>query len=278
MNIIVFSIVAGVAAVAAGLLGSVSGLGGGVIIIPFLTLVLGVDIRYAIGASLISVIATSSGAAIAYVKDGYCNLRVGMFLEVATTLGAVLGAHLASMLPVNVISIVFGVVLLPCAYVAVQTHLKDNIAYVPNGMAQRLHLDSDYPSHGLKRNYHVQHISLGFGLMSIAGMLSSLLGIGSGEFKVLAMDRAMHLPFKVSTATSNFMIGVTAAASAGVYLRRGYISPSLSMPVMLGVLSGSFIGARCLGRLHTRFLRIVFAVILIAVAVEMIHKGLTGEI
>lgn len=277
MSILTFSIVAGLGAIAAGLLGAVSGLGGGVIIIPFLTLILGVDIRYAIGASLISVIATSSGAAIAYIKDGYSNVRLGMFLEVATTLGAFLGAHLASVLPVHVISIIFGIVLLPSAWLALRVHPHGAVTDRRDAWSRRLQLDAAYPSHGQWKPYRVQHVPLGFGLMSIAGVLSGLLGIGSGEFKVLALDQAMRLPFKVSTATSNFMIGVTAAASAGVYLNRGYISPSITMPVMIGVLLGSFLGARLLRHLRTRVLRFTFAILMTGVAIEMIHKGITGR-
>jgi len=276
MSILLFSIVAGLGAIAAGLLGSLSGLGGGVIIIPFLTLVLGVDIRYAIGASLVSVIATSSGAAVAYVKDGYSNIRLGMFLEVATTMGALLGAHLASVLPVNVISVIFGLVLLPSAYMAMRFHPHAILSSHQDTWSAHLHLDGNYPSHGELRPYRVQHVPLGFSLMSVAGVLSGLLGIGSGEFKVLAMDQAMCLPFKVSTATSNFMIGVTAAASAGIYLNRGYVSPSITMPVIVGVLVGSFFGARAIKHLHTRYLRIVFALLMIGVAIEMIHKGIAG--
>jgi uncharacterized protein len=276
MNIAEFTVVAFIGAIAAGILGALSGLGGGVIIIPFLTLVLGVDIRYAIGASLISVIATSSGAAIAYIRDGYSNIRLGMFLEVSTTLGAVAGARLASVLPVNAISIIFGVVLLPAAYMAIRFRPQSEPSNGQVTVPDRLHLNGSYPSHGRLKAYRVRHVPLGFGLMSIAGMISGLLGIGSGEFKVLAMDQAMQVPFKVSTATSNFMIGVTAAASAGVYLNRGYISPTITMPVMVGVLLGSFFGARAIHHLRTRALRIMFALLMVGVAVEMIHKGIVG--
>lgn len=278
MSILLFSIVAGLGAVVAGLLGALTGLGGGVIIVPFLTLALGVDIRYAIGASLVSVIATSSGAAISYIRDGYSNVRLGMFLEVATTLGALVGAHLASILPVNVISIIFGFVLLPSAYIAIRFRPNETLSAHQDSWSAQLHLDGNYPSHGELKAYRVQHVPLGFGLMSVAGIISGLLGIGSGEFKVMAMDQAMRLPFKVSTATSNFMIGVTAAASAGVYLNRGYVSPSITMPVMVGVLIGSFLGARAIRHVRTRLLRIVFALLMTGVALEMIHKGITGNL
>jgi hypothetical protein len=199
-----------------------------------------------------------------------------MFLEVATTLGALLGAHLASVLPVNTIAIIFGLVLLPSAYMAIHPPSESALSSHQSTFSARLHLDGNYPSHGKLKPYHVQHLPAGFGLMSLAGVLSGLLGIGSGEFKVMAMDQAMRLPFKVSTATSNFMIGVTAAASAGVYLNRGYISPTITMPVMVGVLLGSFLGARAMGHMKTRFLRIVFALLMVGVAAEMIHKGVAG--
>jgi hypothetical protein len=278
MSILFFSIVAGIGAVVAGVLGALSGLGGGIIIIPFLTLVLGVDIRYAIGASLVSVIATSSAAAVAYIRDGYSNIRLGMFLELATTAGAVLGAHLTSVVPVNVISIIFGVVLLPSAYMAVRLHPQALPAEGRDSLSARFQLDGAYPSHGQWRSYCVQNIPLGFGLMSIAGIISGMLGIGSGELKVLAMDQAMHVPFKVSTATSNFMIGVTAAASAGIYMNRGYVSPSITMPVVAGVLIGSFLGARAMTHIRSKSLRFVFGILLAGIAAEMIYKGIAGRL
>lgn len=266
----------GCGSLAAGFLGSLTGLGGGVVVVPLLALVFGVDLRYAIGASLVSVIATSSGAAAAYVREGYSNIRVGMFLEIATTIGALTGAFVATVAPASAISIIFGSVLIVSAYLSSREHPQPKGGVSPDPLATRLRMDSTYPtSHGHEK-YHVQRVPLGFGLMYIAGVLSGLLGVGSGAFKVLAMDQAMHLPFKVSTTTSNFMIGVTAAASAGIYLRRGYIDPGLAMPVMLGVLIGSLIGARLLSFAHTRVLRIVFAVVVVAVAVEMIYKGATG--
>lgn len=278
MNVLEFSSLLGGGAFAAGLLGSLTGLGGGVVIVPLLTLAFHVDIRYAIGASLVSVIATSSGAASAYVKEGYSNIRVGMFLEIATSLGALLGAALAARIPTSAIAIIFGVVLLYSAVDSLRSHGHAESAGEPDAVATRLHLDSTFPGPEGRTSYHVQAVPAGFGIMIGAGMLSGLLGIGSGAMKVLAMDRAMHLPFKVSTTTSNFMIGVTAAASAGVYFSRGYIDPGLSMPVMLGVLAGSILGTRILMRAQVRTLRIVFAVVIFALAVEMIYNGWTGRI
>jgi uncharacterized membrane protein YfcA len=278
VNLIEFALLVGAGSLGAGFLGSLTGLGGGVVLVPLLALVFGVDIRYAIGASLISVIATSSGAAAAYVKEGYTNLRVGMFLEIATTLGALGGAFLAVRVPTAWIAVVFGVVLIHSAYLSSRAPSSGEEAGTSDAWATRLRLDGSYPTPSGPKAYHVRAVPTGFGLMFGAGALSGLLGIGSGAIKVLAMDRAMHLPFKVSTTTSNFMIGVTAAASAGVYLNRGYIDPGLAMPVMLGVLFGSLVGARVLARARTRLLRIIFSLVILLLGVEMIYNGLTGRL
>jgi uncharacterized membrane protein YfcA len=276
VNVLEFTLVVGLGALAAGFLGSLTGLGGGVVIVPLLAIGLGIDIHYAIGASLVSVIATSSGAAAAYVKEGYSNIRIGMLLEVGTTLGALAGAFLAVLLPVSVISVLFGIVLLISAYLSSRPRPEHAADDRPDPLAVRLRLDSTYPTAHGPQAYRVHHVPAGFGLMVVAGVLSGLLGIGSGAFKVLALDQVMRLPFKVSTTTSNFMIGVTAAASAGVYLSRGYIDPGVAMPVMLGVLAGSLLGTRVLVVARTRVLRIVFAVVILALALEMIYKGLVG--
>jgi hypothetical protein len=235
-------------------------------------------LRYAIGASLMSAIATSSGAASAYVREGYSNVRIGLFLEVATTFGALFGAFLASWISTSVLAVVFGGVLLHAAWLSTRDHGPSHEAASSDPLAMRLRLDGTYPTAQGLRAYHVQRVKTGFGLMFGAGTVSGLLGIGSGSLKVIAMDRAMRIPFKVSTTTSNFMIGVTAAASAGVYLHRGYIEPLLAMPVMLGVLAGSLAGARLLTGASTRALRVVFAVVVGAMAVEMIVNGLRGKI
>lgn len=266
------------AAFIAGFLGSLTGLGGGVVVTPVLTLFLGVDLRYAIGASLVSVIATSSGAAAAYVRDGYSNIRIGMFLEIATTLGALFGAYLGTHVPTGALSVVFGIVLLQAAW---QTSREPKTRKDPlptDPIAGRLHLHGSYDTAQGPVRYQARRVKTGFGLMFGAGTLSGLLGIGSGSLKVIAMDQAMQLPFKVSTATSNFMIGVTAAASASVYLSRGYVNPGIAMPVMLGVLSGSLIGARFLARLEVVLLRRVFAAVVGLIALEMIVNGLRGKI
>lgn len=262
----------------AGLVGALTGLGGGVVLVPFLTLLFKVDIRYAIGASLVSVIATSSGAAAAYVKEGISNIRIGMFLEIATTLGALLGAHLAARVSTHAIAIVFGMVLLFSAYFARKPRPLHERTLPPDPLATRLRLNGSFPDAEGDRSYNVQHVPAGWTLMFGAGALSGLLGIGSGAMKVLAMDQAMRIPFKVSTSTSNFMIGVTAAASAGVYLRRGYIDPGLAMPVMLGVLAGSLVGAKLLMRVHTKWLRLGFSLVIALLALEMVYNGLSGRI
>lgn len=279
MSPILFIVLLGVGSLAAGLLGAITGLGGGVILVPLLVTAFGVDIRYAIGASIVSVIATSSGAAAAYVKEGFSNVRVGMVLEVATTVGALSGAWLAPHVPARGLSVVFGIVLIGSAYLA--RHQEDHVdEHEPaDRIATRLHLDSSYPARdGTIRSYHVRNVPAGFGLMYVAGILSGLLGIGSGAVKVLAMDRAMKLPLKVSTTTSNFMIGVTAAASAGIYLRRGYIDPVLATPVVLGVLLGSIVGAMILRRAPSARLRRVLVVLIVLLGIEMLVSGVTGRV
>jgi uncharacterized membrane protein YfcA len=267
----------GLGSLLAGFLGSLTGLGGGVVIVPMLTLLFHVDIRYAIGAALVSVIATSSGAAAAYVKEGYSNVRVGMFLEIATTVGALVGAGVALHLHVSMIAIIFGLALIFSALASLREKSEHVTAVAPDRIATWLRMDSGYPTPDGMKQYHVRGVPLGFGLMFGAGVLSGLLGIGSGAVKVLAMDQAMKLPFKVSTTTSNFMIGVTAAASAGIYLSRGYIDPGIAMPVMLGVLGGSLIGARVLAGATVRSLRLVFAVVIGFLAIEMIYNGFAGK-
>jgi uncharacterized membrane protein YfcA len=279
LNTLAFSAIVAAASFCAGFLGSLTGLGGGVVIVPLLTLVFHADIRYAIGASLVSIIATSSGAAAAYVKEGFTNIRIGMLLEIATALGALVGASLVAVIPANVIAVIFGLVLLQSAYLA-SRHRPDHLTadMAPDRLAARLRLDSTFPTESGEMRYHVRRVPGGFALMWLAGVLSGLLGIGSGAVKVLAMDQVMLMPFKVSTATSNFMIGVTAAASAGIYLRRGYVAPGLAMPVMLGVLAGAMVGARLLFRMPTRQLRILFAAVIVVLALEMIYHGIAGEL
>jgi uncharacterized protein len=204
-------------------------------------------------------------------------VRIGMFLEVATTLGAVGGAYLTARISTHAIGIIFGITLLYSAWSGFR-HQQDHIQHQQDKLAEKLKLSGDYPTEKGRQAYVAQNVPAGFGIMFIAGILSGLLGIGSGAVKVLAMDHAMKLPFKVSTTTSNFMIGVTAAASAGIYLGRGYIAPGLAAPVMLGVLAGSLAGARMLVSLRVPILRVIFAVVIVALGVEMIYSGATGRL
>lgn len=278
MDNLEFTAIIAIASILAGLLGSLTGLGGGVVIVPLLTLGFGVDLRYAIGSALVSVIATSSGAAIAYVREGYSNIRVGMFLEVATTFGAVTGALIAAKAPTRVIAIIFGLVMLASTYLSNRRHQTQAVNLPVDPLAARLKLDGSYPTPEGEQSYHAQHVPGGFAVMLIAGILSGLLGIGSGALKVVAMDQVMQLPFKVSTTTSNFMIGVTAAASAGIYFSRGYIDPGLCMPVLLGVLVGAWCGAKVLVRAKVTALRVIFSIAILAIGIEMIYNGITGGI
>ncbi|HVP29303.1 MAG TPA: sulfite exporter TauE/SafE family protein [Myxococcota bacterium] len=274
MTVLDFAALVALGSLGAGFLGSLTGLGGGIVVIPMLTLGFGVDIRYAAGAALVSVIATSCGAASAYVREGYSNLRIGMLLEIATTAGAVAGAAIASRVPTAALSVVFGVVLLVSAALGMRHAADPSGDDPPDPLARRLRLDGTLPTPDGPRPYHAHRVPAAFAIMGVAGGLSGLLGIGSGAFKVLALDRAMRLPFKVSTTTSNFMIGVTAAASAGVYLHRGYVDPALAMPVMLGVLAGSLAGARLLPHLASRRLRLLFTAVLLALGAQMVARGL----
>ena len=278
MTALEFTVVVWALSALAGFLGALTGLGGGVVVVPALTLALGVDIKYAIGASLVSVIATSSGAAAAYVREGFSNIRIGMFLEIATTIGAVFGAFLAGRVSTHALAIVFGLILLQAAYLSFKGMPENAEPVASDALATRLRLGGSYPVAGTPETYGVRNVPAGFGMMFGAGALSGLLGIGSGAVKVLAMDRVMRIPFKVSTTTSNFMIGVTAAASAGLYLKHGYIDPRVAMPVMLGVLAGALVGAKLLVHMRVKTLRMVFGVVILALAIEMIVNGITGKV
>ena len=280
MSVLLFTSLVFTGSFGAGLLGALTGLGGGVVLVPLLTVVFHVDIRYAIGASLISVIATSSGAAAAYVREGFSSIRIGMFLEMATTVGAICGAFLATRMPTRALTILFGLVLLYSAWLSwQQSRHPEHSAGAGSLWSDRLRLSGSYPTEtGEEISYKVDRIAGGFATMFGAGTLSGLLGIGSGAVKVLAMDQVMRIPFKVSTTTSNFMIGVTAAASAGIYLHRGYVDPGLAFPVMLGVLAGSLLGARLLVRARVSLLRVIFTVVILALGVEMILNGMKGSL
>ncbi len=278
MTLLTTSLLLWAGSLLAGFLGALTGLGGGVVVVPLLALVFHVDLRYAAGASLLSVIGTSSGAAAAYVRDGVSNVRVGMFLEIATTLGAIAGAALAAHVATGAVAVTFGVVLLAAAAVSLRHPPARALAGHHDALARALRLDGTTPGPEGRTPYAVRHVPAGFGLMFVAGALSGLLGIGSGALKVIAMDDVMSLPFKVSTTTSNFMIGVTAAASAGIYLARGYLEPGIAAPVVLGVLPGALLGARLLPRLHGRALRVIFAAVIGVLAAEMVYRGVTGRL
>lgn len=272
MTILTFTLLLLAGAYLAGLVGSLAGLGGGVIIIPLLTLAFHVDIRYAIGAALLASIATSSGAASAYVKEGITNIRLGMFLEIATTVGAVAGALIAIYTPTNTIAIIFGCILLFSAAMTLKKKNQEALL-VGSPAADKLRLNSSYPTKDGPVSYKLKNVGGGFAIMTLAGVFSGLLGIGSGALKVLAMDSTMHIPFKVSTTTSNFMIGVTAAASAVVYLQRGYIDAGIAFPVVLGVLGGAFTGSKLLSRINVQLLKYIFSAAIVFVAIEMIYNG-----
>jgi len=263
--------------VLAGIIGALAGVGGGILVIPALTTIFGVDIHLAIGASIVSIIATSSGAAVAYVRDRLTNLRVGMFLEVATSTGAVGGALAAAVVAPQLLYVLLAAVL-GLSVLQQVSRLGEELPpeVVPSRAAASLRLASSYPDQRLGREvpYAARRVGLGFVMMLVAGFLSGLLGIGSGVLKVLAMDGVMRLPMKVSTATSNFMIGVTAAASAGIYLGRGDVDARLAAPVALGVLAGALLGSRILVRLRNRQVRLIFVPIMVVVALQMLAKGL----
>jgi uncharacterized membrane protein YfcA len=278
MSVIVFTVIILIGSYFAGLLGSLTGLGGGFIIIPLLTLLLKVDIHYAIGASLVSVIATSSGSAAAYVKEGITNIRIGMFLEIATTAGAFTGAVLAIYVPTHVIAIIFGLILIFSAVMSLRNKVEQ-IVDKETFLSKKLRLSGNYPMNDEMIGYSVTNIAGGFFMMVFAGIISGLLGVGSGALKVVAMDGIMRIPFKVSTTTSNFMIGVTAAASAVVYLQRGYIHPGIAMPVVLGVLLGAISGSKILLRTtSSKWLRWVFAIVVTVLSIQMIYNGIKGNI
>ena len=277
MTILTFTIILLLGAYCAGLLGSLTGLGGGVVVIPLLTLIFGVDFHYAVGGALVASIATSSGSGSAYVKEGITNIRLGMFLEIATTIGAVAGAVVAVWLNNSTIAVIYGFVLLLTA-VMQQVRKQDHEGTRGSDMARRLKLFGTWPQKdGSLKAYELRHVGGGFAVMLVAGLLSGILGIGSGVLKVIAMDGIMKVPFKVSTTTSNFMMGVTACASAVVYIQRGNIVPGIACPVLVGVLFGALTGARLLKRLDVRLLRRLFCLAILLVAFNMIYDGFAGK-
>jgi uncharacterized protein len=267
--------------VAAGAAGAILGLGGGILLIPILTLFYGVDLHYAMGASIVSVIATSSGAAAAYLQTRLSNVRVGLFLALATVSGALVGAGLAGVVPVRALQLLLGLALGYSAFATIrQLHVELPESPEPDPVALRFGLEGTYYDAPLDREvkYRAARVHQGFLAMFGAGLLSGLLGIGSGAFKVLAMDYFMRLPMKVSTATSNFMIGVTSAATAGVYFARGDIHPLLATPVAVGVLAGAVLGTRLMARMRNTTVRKAFLPVLAYLAVSMILRGLGVEL
>ncbi|MDN3708570.1 sulfite exporter TauE/SafE family protein [Myroides ceti] len=278
MTILSFTIILFLGAVTAGIIGSLSGLGGGIVVIPLLTILLGVDLHYAIGAALVSVIATSSGSAAAYVREGITNMRLGMFLEIATTAGAVAGALIATVAPSSYIAVIFGGALIFSAVNSLRKK-EEHVVKESSSLAVKLKLPSTYPvKKGEEVAYGTKNVIGGFSMMGLAGMMSGLLGIGSGAFKVIAMDTIMRIPFKVSTTTSNFMMGVTALASSVIYIQKGYIEPGICLPVMIGVLIGAMIGSKILMVADPKKLRVFFAFIILFLAINMIYNGIKGNI
>ncbi|MEG0371640.1 MAG: sulfite exporter TauE/SafE family protein [Clostridium sp.] len=261
----------------AGCIGSLLGLGGGMILTPALTILFGVDIKYAIGASLISVIATSTGSAIAFIKDKIANIRIGMFLEVATTIGAIIGALLTGFLPSNILYIIFSILLIYSILNMIKNKNSNNDGNIkPNKVSDKYSLKGEFYDKSINKTikYSATNVYSGFSIMFGAGIASGLLGIGSGSFKVIAMDTVMKIPLKVSSATSNFMMGVTAAASASIYFFRGDINPVIAGPVAIGVILGSLIGAKLMQKLKNKTLRLIFIPVLTYLSIEMILKGL----
>jgi len=269
-----FYIIIFVASYLSGLLGALTGLGGGGILVPLLVLFFHVNIYYAMGASLISAMAMSTVTSATYLRQGYTNIRIGMFLEIGAVIGALAGAVIVAFLSISAISFIFGIMLFISAYLSLRRREDEEQSTSSHSWAIKLRLASAYPVYGEHKVYTVQHPPLALLVMGISGALSGLLGIGGGIMKVLAMDHVMRLPYKVSTTTSNFMIGITAAVSAGIYLSRGYINPSVTVPVMLGIIAGSFHGTRLLSRVHQRILRMVFSAVVCVLGAQMIYKAL----
>lgn len=262
----------------AGIAGAILGLGGGIIVTPILTLLCHLDIKYAIGASIVVVIATSSGSTIAYLKDEVLNLRVAMFLEIATTIGALSGALLTGILEPKYLYILFGLLILFSAFNMVKKLMnknKSNLSTKDDKLAKKLRLNSSYYDKAEHKqvDYRVENIPGGLSVMFGAGLASGLLGIGSGAFKVIAMDTFMKMPLKPSSATSNLMMGVTAAASATVYFFNGSILPYIAVPLALGILLGATLGSRVMQVLPARWIRVCFVPVMFYIGLSMLYKG-----
>lgn len=276
MDPLLFVVLAFLGATAAGTLGALLGIGGGIIVIPGLTLLLGIDIHFAAGASLIAVLATSTGGAAAFTRLGLTNRRLALLLAVATTTGALVGAYVGGVVSGQVLYLVFAVVVLYAAAMMLRRRGAEAAELPSHPWASRLSLAGTYPDMAQKRQiaYGVAGVPLALIVVFLGGIFSGLLGVGGGPFNVPAMDQIMRVPLKVVAATSNMLIGITAAASVGVYFARGDIVPLVAVPVALGVLLGAAIGARLLMRVPVLLLRRVFVVALVVVAIQMGLKGL----
>lgn len=279
MNEILFSSILLFGSMIAGFIGALTGLGGGIIIVPMLTLGFGVPMKYAVAASLISVIGTSSGAATAYLKEGITNMKVGMFLQIATAIGAILGAVLVILvaIPVDLIGIIFGLVLIITAVLTAQKKPDHQLPIVKGSLAEKFQLNGTFKNNGKEIIYGAQRPILGSLIMAVAGFLSGLLGVGGGVFKVLAMDNIMKLPFKVSTTTSNFMIGVTAVASSIIYFAGGYVNALITAPILVGIIIGAKLGSKVLVKVNVTLLKRFFAIVVGLIAIYMMYNGIVGN-
>lgn len=278
VNVLEFSGILSIVGFAAGFLGAITGLGGGIVVVPVLVIFFNIDLRIAMGTSLLTAIATSSGASFTLAREKYTNVRIGMLLEIGAVIGAIIGAIVVQHLATHMISFLFGCLLIFSLWFSLHK-FRDRLLTTPaHKWALSLGLNGNYKtSHGIKE-YRVYNVPLGMWLMTIAGFLSGLLGIGSGLFKVLIFDVVMGLPYKVSTSTSLFMIGITTATSAGIYLAAGYIHPEICFAVIPGVLIGALCGAKTLVKSKTKFLKIIFNTILIILAIKLIYSGVVGLI
>lgn len=270
------TLLVGLVSVAAGAIGAMTGQGGGILLVPFLTLVMGVPVKTAIAASTVSVIATSSGSASAYVRDRLTNLKVGMFLEVFTMLGALAGAPVTLSTGARPLYLAFGLVLLASFVLLwLQPRSAGQAPIRPDRLSAFFELEGAYYDRASGRTVTYTAARAGWGslLMFGAGFIAGMLGIGAGALKVLIYDLVMKLPSKVSTTTSNFIIGVTALAGASAYLSAGLVHPGIAVPVILGVTVGSRFGTRLLVRLSDAAVRRFFMVVLSVLGVEMVLRG-----
>ena len=270
---LLFDLIIIAVSIVSGCFGAMLGLGGGVILIPVLVSVLGVDVKSAIAASLVAVVTTSGAAALIRGRDSMSNYRVGITLEVAAGLGAIAGAMLATIAPADVLTMLFGLSLLMTAGLSWRA-VTDAAKVLPQSWWGRvLQLDGIEETKDGIRVYHVQRVPAGLGVMTIAGLLSGMLGIGSGAYKVLAMDSCMRMPFRVSTITSNFMIGITAASGVMVYLRDGMVDPTIAGPVLIGIVPGAMFGSWLVPKIHVTTLKKIFLVVILFVGIQMMLKG-----